>query len=249
MSAKDKKINIIVPILKERETEAWYELVITVLISQSWNPVLDPLPTVSKSQHTQDKTGPPRSAGESLRTPVHKGSRCRWKFELGQDGDKQNFKFQNQTNGILGLQHMVTEPLLSSRHWKRWDNAPGQPEPCLGSWCLHIHHAKQHHLIWSNTLTFCGRKPGRVVYKVENIPAKAMGTVSQGAPGASQAHKDHYPVPGFRGAVAIVAMLVLDPSAPSAGPSHAPKTAIPDAYRLSPQSAIASSSGMQTLGR
>lgn len=31
-------------------------------------------------------------------------------MEMGQDGDTQNFKFQSQTNGILGLQHTVTEP-------------------------------------------------------------------------------------------------------------------------------------------
>lgn len=30
--------------------------------------------------------------------------------EMGQDGDTQNVLFQNQTNGILGLQHAVTEP-------------------------------------------------------------------------------------------------------------------------------------------
>lgn len=84
---------------------------------------------------------------------------------------------------------------------------------------------------------------------MENIPARAMRTVSWGAPGASQAHKNHpAQCPGFRGAVATVAMLVLHSPTPSTDPSQPPRTAISGACPLSPHVAIASSSGMQTLG-
>lgn len=76
MSARGKKRNITVPILKEGETEAGCEF--EILSNQS-GLELDSLTNLSKSQHTQDKTRLPRSAWEGSRTPVCKGSRCQEK--------------------------------------------------------------------------------------------------------------------------------------------------------------------------
>lgn len=65
--------------------------------------------------------------------------------EVGQGKDEQNFKFQNQTSGIPGLQHSDWAPTLCQAPGGRRKKATADPGLACGPRCPHSHH----------TLIFC----------------------------------------------------------------------------------------------
>lgn len=129
-----KRINITAPILKEGETEAWRESeILSVSIRARTGIWILCLPFGSCST-PRTRPGCPEVLGRVRERQYTKGAgvRARRRHGGGQDGDKQNFEFQNQRNGILGLQPPVTEPLLSARREVSqcpclWSSVPAHP--------------------------------------------------------------------------------------------------------------------------